>query len=342
MKTLIHTLNSTDSSGNTYDDASGNTCNDASGSAPYDLDIAALQALLPEGLALLALPQGLTLTDGRLSYTGDLSHMAARIRAHRLGSEMLVKAARFKKQSQPIRNGSPASDTSASASDGIAAGTPANTTYGTSAGVPAGFAAGTPANTTPSTSTDIAAGAPSGIASDTSSGMTADMQRHPAAPLRAVDATAGMGEDALLLAAAGFEVTLFEYNPIIAALLQDTLRRAADLPELKEAVSRMTLICGDSTLAMPALDPAPDVILLDPMFPARSKSGLIKKKFQLLQQLERPCSDEDELLTAAMAVRPKKLVIKRPLKGPFLAGVKPGYSLSGKAIRYDCMTFAQA
>ena len=30
--------------------------------------------------------------------------------------------------------------------------------------------------------------------------------------LRAVDATAGLGEDSLLLAAAGFEVTLFERN----------------------------------------------------------------------------------------------------------------------------------
>ena len=43
--------------------------------------------------------------------------------------------------------------------------------------------------------------------------------------LTAVDATAGFGEDSLLLAAAGFSVTLFELNPVIAALLQDALRR---------------------------------------------------------------------------------------------------------------------
>lgn len=40
-------------------------------------------------------------------------------------------------------------------------------------------------------------------------------------PLRAVDATAGLGEDALLLAAAGFEVMLFERDPVIAALLAE-------------------------------------------------------------------------------------------------------------------------
>ncbi|MBQ4243593.1 MAG: class I SAM-dependent methyltransferase, partial [Clostridia bacterium] len=34
---------------------------------------------------------------------------------------------------------------------------------------------------------------------------------------------------------------------------------------------------------------------------------------------------------------PHKIVIKRPLKGPFLAGRKPDYSLQGKAIRYDCI-----
>ena len=45
--------------------------------------------------------------------------------------------------------------------------------------------------------------------------------------LRAVDATAGFGEDSLLLAAAGYNVELYEYDPVIAALLRDALRRAA-------------------------------------------------------------------------------------------------------------------
>ena len=57
--------------------------------------------------------------------------------------------------------------------------------------------------------------------------------------LRAVDATAGLGEDSLLLAAAGFEVTLFERNSVIAALLADALERASREPELAEIVSRM-------------------------------------------------------------------------------------------------------
>lgn len=153
----------------------------------------------------------------------------------------------------------------------------------------------------------------------------------------AVDATAGLGEDAFLLAAAGYSVRLYERDPVIAALLADALARAAEQPELAPVVARMQLIVADSTLALPRLPAPPDVILLDPMFPARQKSGLIKKKFQLLQQLESPCEQEAQLLQAALAASPRKILVKRPLKGPFLAGCRPSYSLKGKAIRYDCI-----
>ena len=44
--------------------------------------------------------------------------------------------------------------------------------------------------------------------------------------LKAIDATAGMGEDSLLLAACGYQVTLYEQNPVIAILLKDALRAA--------------------------------------------------------------------------------------------------------------------
>ena len=156
-------------------------------------------------------------------------------------------------------------------------------------------------------------------------------------PLTAVDATAGLGEDAFLLAAAGFDVRLYERDRVIALLLGDALRRSLADPALAPITGRMTLYAEDSVTALPALAPPPDVIVLDPMFPARQKSALIKKKFQLLQQLERPCADEETLLNAALAARPRRIVVKRPLKGPYLAGRRPAYSLEGKSIRYDCL-----
>lgn len=151
----------------------------------------------------------------------------------------------------------------------------------------------------------------------------------------AVDATAGLGEDSLLLAAAGFSVRLYEKDQVIAALLRDALERAAALPELADVVVRMELFEEDSVEALPHLDFSPDVVLLDPMFPERTKSAAVKKKFQLLHHLERPCENEGELLDAALAACPRKIVIKRPPKGPVLAGVKPSYQVTGKAVRYD-------
>ena len=152
-----------------------------------------------------------------------------------------------------------------------------------------------------------------------------------------VDATAGLGEDSFLLAAAGCRVLLFEYDPVIFALLSDALERAKRDPETAPVASRMTLFPGDSIPALPTLTPHPDVVLLDPMFPERTKSALVKKKFQLLHQLERPCENEAALLDAALAARPKRIVIKRPAKGPYLAGVKPSFSLLGSAVRFDCI-----
>ncbi len=153
----------------------------------------------------------------------------------------------------------------------------------------------------------------------------------------AVDATAGLGEDALLLAAAGFVVTMFEKDPVIAALLRDALERAARVPELAPVAERMTLVEGDSVAGLRCLGFSPDVVFLDPMFPERAKSAAVKKKFQLLHHLERPCDNEEELVEAALAARPRKVVIKRPPKGPLLAGVRPSYQVSGKAVRYDVL-----
>ena len=162
----------------------------------------------------------------------------------------------------------------------------------------------------------------------------------------AIDATAGFGEDSLLLAAAGFTVDLYEQDRVIAALLQDALDRAADDQALADAVARMRLHAGEDSIAglhqtVASIEQgelaAPDVVYLDPMFPERTKSAAVKKKFQLLHHLEQPCADEETLVQAALAVHPRKVVIKRPVKGPLLAGMKPSYQLAGKAVRYDVL-----
>lgn len=160
--------------------------------------------------------------------------------------------------------------------------------------------------------------------------------KNPEGELTAVDATAGLGEDSILLAAAGFRVRLYERNPVVYELLRDALERAARYPELAEIVGRMEAFHADSVKAMGELEQPPSVILLDPMFPARQKSALVKKKLQMIQKLEQPCDDEARMLLTAMAAKPQKLIVKRPPKGPWLADVKPDHSIEGKAVRFDC------
>ncbi len=164
----------------------------------------------------------------------------------------------------------------------------------------------------------------------------ARMKNMPETPIL-LDATAGMGEDSFLLAAFGFNVKLYERNPVMAALLEDALNRAKNDPATAEIAGRMELFQEDSITAMNNLPYHADVILLDPMFPERQKSGKVKKKFQLIHTLEAPCDDEEELMAAAIKAAPTKIIVKRPIKAPFLADKKPSYDVRDKIIRYDCI-----
>lgn len=158
--------------------------------------------------------------------------------------------------------------------------------------------------------------------------------RHAASPL-VIDATAGLGRDSFLLAAAGFRVRLFESNPVVAALLRDGLERAGRSPDLAAIIARMELVVGDALDLLPLLTQGPEVIYLDPMFPPRSKAAKVKQDLQLLQLLDRRDQDPIALLRAALTIRARKTVVKRPLKGAPLAGPAPSYTLRGKAIRFD-------
>lgn len=168
----------------------------------------------------------------------------------------------------------------------------------------------------------------------------ARLRRAGESPL-VVDATAGLGRDGFLLAAAGFRVVLCERNPVVAALLRDGLARAALLPRTAAIAARIRLIAADFADGLEQLSERPAVIYLDPMFPPRSKSAKVKQELQLLQLLEGTGNGESDaarLLQTALAAGPRKVVVKRPLKGPALAGPAPSHVLRGKAVRFDVYT----
>ena len=158
--------------------------------------------------------------------------------------------------------------------------------------------------------------------------------------LTIIDATAGLGEDSFILAAAGFNVVLFEKNNVIFELLKNAYERCAKDDGTTEILDRMKLINGNSIEMLRSIDSRPNIVFLDPMFPQRRKNGKIKKKFQLLQQLEEPCDNENALLDAAIVAHPDKIIIKRPEHGEYFAGIRPSYSIKGDTIRYDCIVLA--
>ena len=154
-------------------------------------------------------------------------------------------------------------------------------------------------------------------------------------PLTVVDATAGLGRDSFILASRGFEVTLLERSPVIAALLADGLRRAAaaDDETVAAIAARMTLHGGDAADWLG--EHAADVVYLDPRFPDLGQSALAKKEMQLFQQLALDRGDEAALLQSARRAARLRVVVKRPRKAPPLAQQPPSYALEGKAVRFD-------
>lgn len=152
-----------------------------------------------------------------------------------------------------------------------------------------------------------------------------------------VDATAGLGRDAFVLATLGCKVTLVEREPVIAALLKDGLVRAAREPALADTVARMHCVQGNARDYLAGLDEAgrPDVVYLDPMYPHRDKSALVKKEMRVFRALVGDDADAPEILAAALAVARRRVVVKRPVRAEPLGGRKPGHSIPGKTTRFD-------
>lgn len=169
-----------------------------------------------------------------------------------------------------------------------------------------------------------------------------------------LDLTAGLGRDGFVLASLGATVFMLERQPIVFALLEDGLARAreqllvqADSSDmgtkgLAEILNRINTINQDANSYLKNLrmhpsvdDNYPDVIYIDPMFPAREKSGKVKKEMQLFHQLVGMDDDSSTLLPLALEVVRYRVVVKRSAHAPFLAEQKPGYSLKGKSTRFD-------
>ncbi|PKF62295.1 16S rRNA methyltransferase [Psychromonas sp. psych-6C06] len=152
--------------------------------------------------------------------------------------------------------------------------------------------------------------------------------------LNVIDATAGLGRDAFVLASLGCNVTLVERSPVAAALLDDGLQRAYINAEIGEWMKqRMQLRFGAGVEYLK--NHQTDVVYLDPMFPHKKKSALVKKEMRVFQGVVGADLDADELLEVALAAAKYRVVVKRPDYAPFLNDKKPSMSIKTKKNRFD-------
>jgi len=153
-----------------------------------------------------------------------------------------------------------------------------------------------------------------------------------------IDGTAGLGQDAFVLASLGCRVRLIEQSPVVHALLEDGLRRAAASSSTRGIVSRMSLVLADTAeylMALPA--PArPDAIYLDPMYPHQGgRKALSKKEMQSFQRLLGEDRNGPGLLRMARETARKRVAVKRPRKAHFLGGQAADFQIFGSKTRFD-------
>lgn len=147
----------------------------------------------------------------------------------------------------------------------------------------------------------------------------------PAPGLSVLDATGGLGVDALALARRGASVRIVEREAMLWALLEDLVRRL-DAPDVSTRLADSADVLLEAEVY--------DVVYLDPMFPARRKKALPGKRMQYLGALLGEAAPFDPgLVELARARARSRVVLKRRLKDPI--ELAPDWSLKGRSVRYD-------
>lgn len=151
-----------------------------------------------------------------------------------------------------------------------------------------------------------------------------------------LDATAGLGSDSFVLACLGCTVHMVERSPILHALLEDGLNRAARHPKTKDIIQkRMHLFHGDATPYLEKTAAVYDTIYLDPMYPHRTGTALNRQSMRIIRDLVGNDEDSSSLLEIACMKAKKRVVVKRPKGAEQLAQRTPSFMIKTKNSRYD-------
>jgi 16S rRNA (guanine1516-N2)-methyltransferase len=161
--------------------------------------------------------------------------------------------------------------------------------------------------------------------------------RHGRCP-NVLDITAGLARDAFVLASLGCKLHLVEQSPFVYALLDDGIRRGrSDATCAAILKNFINWVNADAIEYMHGIDSKnkPDVIYIDPMYPDRRKSALVKKDMQILQRLLSKDQNDAQLLMTALECAVKRVVVKRPLHAPALGDRQADTCICSKKTRFD-------
>lgn len=153
-----------------------------------------------------------------------------------------------------------------------------------------------------------------------------------------LDVTAGLARDAYILATLGCRMTLVERSPVLSLLIEDGINRGLHNEQSAEILlEHFNLHKQDAINYLKDIDEdqRPDIIYLDPMYPERKKSALVKKDMQILQRLLGKDENSETLLETALNYAGERVVVKRPVRAPTLTEKKPATSIYSKKTRFD-------
>lgn len=151
--------------------------------------------------------------------------------------------------------------------------------------------------------------------------------------INVIDATGGLGNDAMLMARMGYRVTVIERSPAIAAILADGI----SIFNRQTSGCKIHFVHGDAKKLLPELSNSPCSVFIDPMYPeeGRKQSVGVSRKRTVIRDIVGNDTDARELFEIAMLSNAPRVVVKRP---NYATPMKPeliSHSVNGKMVRYD-------
>lgn len=152
------------------------------------------------------------------------------------------------------------------------------------------------------------------------------------------DATAGLGRDSFVLATLGCKVVMFERNPIVRVLLEDGLRRGYADSEIGELLKSNLVLSEYQSITELPNTKCCDVVYLDPMYPEKKSSALVKKDMQIFHGIVGLDLDSDILLEKSLIIARNRVSVKRPKNAMYLNNKKTNNFIETKSHRFDIYT----